>query len=65
MVKIMTDRETIETLLKRAGIEWKTKASNPPEEDDSHIYVHRGYAGFVVSFEFNPDGSLKDVSAWE
>jgi len=48
MTKIMTDRETIEAMLKRAGIVWKTKACNPPEEDNNHIYVHRGRVALAL-----------------
>ena len=61
---MMTDKETIVEMLTRAKIAF--------EEDEltfkkgkTSITVERGYAGFCSVFEFNPDGSLKDLGAWE
>ena len=53
----MSDRDTIKAMLKRAGIEYEEKGSN--------LSVERGYIGFVVSFEFDSEGKLKDLGAYE
>ena len=63
----MTDRQHIETILNHAGIIYKT-----PTDDPDSIIVEQGkgpanlgYTGFATVFEFNPDGSLKTIGAWE
>lgn len=56
----MTDKETILEMLKRAGFE-----RDITHQEDKSLCVERGYFGFVTSFEFNDDGSLKDIGAYE
>ena len=58
--KGMTDKEILLDMIKRAGYEGDLTYV----EADSFC-VERGYFGFVCSFEFNDDGSLKDIGAYE
>ena len=53
----MSDRDTIKAMLKRAGIEYK--------DSGDFLTVERGYIGFVVSFEFDSEGNLKNLAAYE
>jgi hypothetical protein len=58
----MTELEQFKAMLARAKIE-------PQEEKlpggTTYLSIERGYAGFVVGVEFDPDGLLMDIGAWE
>lgn len=54
----MSDKETILSMLDRAGI-------TPDEVTHDHVMVERGYIGFVTYFLFDEYGNLKDVRAEE
>lgn len=56
----MTDKEILLDMIKRAGYE-----GDLTYVEDNSFCVERGYFGFVCSFEFNDDGSLKDMGAYE
>lgn len=56
----MTDKEKILEMLARAGFE-----GDLTYVEKNSFCVERGYFGFVCSFEFNDDGSLKDLGAFE
>lgn len=71
----MTDREYFEKAI-RAAVERKTLmhhnlpayGGDRPVDIDwepNQISVRNGYDGFVAQIDFNEDGSLKDISAWE
>lgn len=53
----MNDRETLIAMFRRANIKF--------EERDGDIIVESGYIGFASHFEFNKDGSLKSLGAYE
>lgn len=47
-------------MIKRAGYE-----DDLTYVEADGFCVERGYFGFVTNFEFNEDGSLKDIGAYE
>jgi hypothetical protein len=53
----MTDRKKLIELLDSAGIEWG--------EDGEDIVVYSGYVGFFTDFEFDANGKLLKMGAWE
>lgn len=77
----MTDLETITAMLGKAGIEYYTSESDTTEYYGEkpgpgrprrkrkiltkNVVVEHGYSGFSVQIVFNPDGSLREVGAWE
>lgn len=71
----MRDFETIKAMLLKAGIKFTVEEGHHREtemhsgmrneQQVTTIEVERGYVGFFTRFEFNNDGSLKDLGAWE
>jgi len=64
----VTDLETLKTMLTRANIEFEEYEAYRDKWDrdiDHSIIVERGYPYFYTVFSFNPDGSLKDMGAYE
>ncbi len=57
----MTDLQTLQAMLDRAQILYTT------ETDRGILYlsVERGYSGFVTNFEFDAEGKLLDMGAYE
>ena len=53
----MSDRDQLEAMLKRAGIEY--------EVNDGAITVEGGYSCFYTIFTFKDDGSLQEIGAYE
>ena len=56
----MTDKEILLDMIKRAGFE-----NDLTYVEADSFCVERGYCGFLMNFEFNDDGSLKDMGAYE
>lgn len=63
----MNDREVLIAMLNRAGVVWtdvddrgkqiEVEAKTGPQND--------GYVGFVSVFDFDDDGALVKMGAWE
>ena len=60
----MTDKETLKQMFIRAKIEFEEREGIEGEEGVG-IEIEDGYWGFFSRFDFNEDGSLCRVSAWE
>lgn len=68
----MTDRETLEDLLRRAGIAF-SKDEETLKDADSVLTVeaddpspaNHGYKGFVTQMGFSEQGELLWMGAWE
>lgn len=54
---MMTDKETVKSMLERAGIEYV--------EESLALRVEGGYTGFYTVYEFNAEGALVSVGAFE
>ena len=74
----MTDFEKVKQLLDDLGVEYAARENDTRYTEDMagyepcmYIISEQGmkkvscYGGFVVSWNFNPDGSLKHLAAWE
>ncbi len=57
----MTDLKTIEEMFNRTEILYTKETVG----DILHISVERGYSGFVTTFEFDINGKLLDMGAYE
>lgn len=60
---VPTDYEALVAMLDRAKIAYT--GGDGADDGKPIINVEKGYAGFVTCFEFNADGSLKDMGAYE
>lgn len=56
-----TDYLILRAMLKKAGIEYEIDKS----DEGVSLSVHKGYQGFVTTFNFDDNGNLKDMGAWE
>lgn len=77
----MSDRSSIRKMLTRASIQFEEKHTGDFHRDTNHVLVpnengvrlsgswqievNEGYPGFYTVFDFNDDGSLKTVEAYE
>lgn len=74
----MNDREALEALLRRFGLEPYTEELDPAAYDAEAraVWARRiclaaghggvnGYGGFEATFEFDADGNFKSLSIWE
>lgn len=75
----MTDKETLTAMFERAGIQYTDVAADSSwgsSRDNgaggivgipiaSRFEVEAGYSGFVSCFDFDANGRLLTVSAWE
>lgn len=62
----MTDLELTEAMLLRNDIEFEYEAPSPREEQShSFLIVRGGYMGFYTRFEFDKNGKLDSISAYE
>lgn len=72
----MTDKQIILDMIKRATVGGlkknsgtfkgaKSISSFSLEKDRNSITVYSGYSGFCVSFEFDKDGNLIFIGAYE
>jgi hypothetical protein len=57
----MTDLQALQAMLERAKIDH----TNADDGKSKSLSVERGYSGFVTVFEFDSDGKLLDMGAWE
>lgn len=71
----MSDLETLKAMFDRAGVIYKFRGGEYPDyvaTDETHMSVeahdgpaNEGYDGFVAAFEFDKEGKLLSVGAWE
>ena len=74
----MTDYEKVKQLLDDLGVEYEARENDTRYTEDQTGYEPcktiicmegmekvSGYGGFIIDWDFNPDGSLKCVGAWE
>lgn len=66
----MTDLETVKTMLANAKIEHHIGSTDPEFDPNTArtvetITVYDGYGGFFSVFDFDEQGKLLRVSAWE
>ena len=65
----MTDKEKLEKLLTEFGVEYREKSGEMVDIDiiqcKEGCKKVGGYIDFYTSFEFNIDGSFKEMGAWE
>jgi hypothetical protein len=62
----MTDLQTLQAMLERAKIEHcNIENTNADGKKSKSLSVERGYSGFITIFEFDSDGKLLDMGAWE
>lgn len=62
----MTDRETFEAMLKRAGILYAVDGNEITiEADGDDDSKNAGYPGFYSVFFFREDGALERIGSWE
>lgn len=57
----MSDLETMKKMLSKASIEF----SEETELKGPVLTVERGYVGFVTVFQFDANGTLLDMGAYE
>jgi hypothetical protein len=60
----MKDKEYFKLMLALAGVGFEEIGDKIVLKAKEHTKV-LGYTGFVTEFNFNADGSLKDVEVWE
>lgn len=58
----MTDKQVFSEMLTRAGIEF---TDEPLTTGGTKITVLGGYIGFFTEFDFDSDGNLLEVGAYE
>ena len=74
----MTDYEKVKQLLDDLGVEYEAREDDTRYTKDRTGYEPcmkiiseegmkkvSGYGGFIVVWNFNPDGSLNNLGAWE
>ena len=67
----MSDLERLKDFLKQAGVEYTVEtersytAALEVTSGDTYIKCEAGYPGFYTVFEFNPQGKLTDMGAYE
>lgn len=61
----MTDFEQIERMISEAPKIKPREVEKETEGPRKTISVSRGYSGFVAVLEFDSEGKLVDISAWE
>ena len=61
----VTDKEKLEKLLTEFGVEYQNRNDINVIKCEQGYKKVGGYIDFYTSFEFNIDGSFKEIGAWE